>query len=550
VSTKPGQLHDTHNIYYSVNPTRTDLWNKATKEDIARVEFALADLDPREDETSDEAKDRYFTALEHNEPHPSAIIDSGNGLQVLWRLDQPIALGEPVGRKYSPEDQARIDDVEARIGALIVRLGGETGTQNVDRILRLPGTINWPNQKKRKAGRVPCATRVMVFEDSAHPLDAFPKPTNSPTNKQLEVAHAVAVDVRLLVNSLDETTKKLIKSPALPDEDRSEVAFSVMKRLMHRGWSDASIEAVFDTYPIGKRYITRKKLLEDIRRVHAKTQTQPILVINESDPTDTAKRLAVLIAQHGEVLFNENEPIRIASEAGNLPKALVLNAEYVRVLAHELAVPVKYDKNGNPYPAPLSADVANIYLHGLEGRWDLRPFRGITTCPILETGGATRTISGYDPATGLWCYNIPALTIPEKPTKEDAKKALGILRHFFRTFAFADASMTYDSDLTVDVVDDDQPGMDESTFLCALMTGVCRPSLEIAPGFLTNAPNYSGAGTGKGLLVKAVSIIASGSRPSAFTSGHDALEFDKRLTAALVGARPCIFLDNFNAQRP
>jgi hypothetical protein len=72
--------------------------------------------------------------------------------------------------------------------------------------------------------------------------------------------------------------------------------------------------------------------------------------------------------------------------------------------------------------------------------------------------------------------------------------------------------------------------------------------LETAPGFLTDAPNISGAGTGKGLLVKACCVVASGIRPHAFTSGHDAAEFDKRLTAALVEARPCVFLDNFNAK--
>ena len=146
--------HDgSHNIYYSVNPTRTELWKKAAKTDIARIEFALADLDPRKDETAEEAKDRYLAALEQTQPQPSAIIDSGNGLQVLWRLNQPIILGEPVDGEYSLEDQARIDDVEARIGALIVRLGGTAGTQNIDRILRLPGTINLPNRTKLKAGR-------------------------------------------------------------------------------------------------------------------------------------------------------------------------------------------------------------------------------------------------------------------------------------------------------------------------------------------------------------------------------------------------------------
>ena len=77
---------------------------------------------------------------------------------------------------------------------------------------------------------------------------------------------------------------------------------------------------------------------------------------------------------------------------------------------------------------------------------------------------------------------------------------------------------------------------------------MCRPSLTTAPGFLCDAPTLSGAGTGKGLLVKAICTIASGASPHAFTSGHDAEEFDKRLTAALVQARPAIFLDNFNAK--
>jgi hypothetical protein len=102
------------NIYYSVNPARAEVWKKTAKIDIARIEFALADLDPRNDETAQQAKDRYLDTLEQTQPHPTAIIDSGNGLQVLWRLDQPIILGEPIGGEYSPEDQARIEDVEAR----------------------------------------------------------------------------------------------------------------------------------------------------------------------------------------------------------------------------------------------------------------------------------------------------------------------------------------------------------------------------------------------------------------------------------------------------
>jgi hypothetical protein len=92
------------------------------------------------------------------------------------------------------------------------------------------------------------------------------------------------------------------------------------------------------------------------------------------------------------------------------------------------------------------------------------------------------------------------------------------------------------------------PGLDESTFFVALLTAVCRQSLELAPAYLVRAPTFSGAGTGKGLAVKSICVVASGVRPSAFTSGHDHEEFDKRLTAALIEARPSVFLDNFNAK--
>ena len=36
----------------------------------------------------------------------------------------------------------------------MLRLGAKAGTQNIDRILRLPGTINLPNAVKAKEG--PC----------------------------------------------------------------------------------------------------------------------------------------------------------------------------------------------------------------------------------------------------------------------------------------------------------------------------------------------------------------------------------------------------------
>jgi hypothetical protein len=167
------------NLYFSVNPTRTSLAKKAAKADIAAIEYILADLDPAERESSADAKARYQAQLETFEPRPTFIIDSGNGIQVLWRVTVPIVLGKPMpgegGRlSYSPEDEAKIVDAEARSEVMMLQLNAKAGTQNIDRILRLPGTINLPNAKKKREGRVECPTRLIEFNDVSHSFDASP----------------------------------------------------------------------------------------------------------------------------------------------------------------------------------------------------------------------------------------------------------------------------------------------------------------------------------------------------------------------------------------
>ena len=87
----------------------------------------------------------------------------------------------------------------------------------------------------------------------------------------------------------------------------------------------------------------------------------------------------------------------------------------------------------------------------------------------------------------------------------------------------------------------------KASFLPRCLPQLSGSRLSLLPAFFAMR-QLSGAGTGKGLLVKAICIIASGVKPSAFTSGHDAEEFDKRLTAALIEAHPAVFLDNFNSK--
>jgi hypothetical protein len=83
--------------------------------------------------------------------------------------------------------------------------------------------------------------------------------------------------------------------------------------------------------------------------------------------------------------------------------------------------------------------------------------------------------------------------------------------------------------------------------VAALMTAVCRPSLRLAPGLLLNAPQISGAGAGKGLLVRAIGVIAYGVHVRPFTPGNDRHEMDKRLVADIMECKPMLAMDNINA---
>jgi hypothetical protein len=61
------------------------------------------------------------------------------------------------------------------------------------------------------------------------------------------------------------------------------------------------------------------------------------------------------------------------------------------------------------------------------------------------------------------------------------------------------------------------------------------------------APSISGAGAGKGLLVRTIVAVATGRAPAVATAGHDAAETDKRLVGLLLAGHPAVLLDNVNA---
>ena len=100
-----------------------------------------------------------------HEPPPTVIVFSGGGHQGFWKLDEPVPIDDP----------ERIPDLEAYSRQLEVELEADH-CHNVDRIMRLVGTVNVPGRIKRKRGRVPVlATLVEWHDDRSYPLDRFPR---------------------------------------------------------------------------------------------------------------------------------------------------------------------------------------------------------------------------------------------------------------------------------------------------------------------------------------------------------------------------------------
>lgn len=273
---------------------------------------------------------------------------------------------------------------------------------------------------------------------------------------------------------------------------------------------------------------------------------KPYLMVQSGDLPATARELRDLFTACG-YLFERDGPVKVVQPADGGPMAASqLTPNGVVIEAHRLCQPWKIVK-GEARPITLPDRVARMYLD-MHGERNLLPLAGISTAPLLSGDGHIHSVVGYDRASGLWCCKVPPVLVPPHCSLDEAGAALLLLRDAFKTFPFADAVRRHDPILGVDVVDlNNPPGRDESAILTALLTAVCRASLWLAPGMLIVAPQISGAGSGKGLLVRAICLIAFGLRPRAFTAGHDRQELDKRFAAELVEAAPALFLDNVNA---
>jgi len=234
------------NLYYSVNRPRAGAGNKKlTKGDIEACEFLYVDIDPPPDGTK---ADIDLDAI--RESDPSFIVDSGNGYNVLWRID-------PTGAETA----------EAHGRGLVKRYGGDPGVWDAPRILRLPGTMNLPNAKKRKAGRVKSQAKLIhrdlisshVPSDLAPAIAQHEKRQDYTADFSFEEASQYLEWDDLPAALCDRLERARMSDEALAlhldnknpggDDTRSGVSFRIAEDMHRLGFPDQEIANVLFAHP-------------------------------------------------------------------------------------------------------------------------------------------------------------------------------------------------------------------------------------------------------------------------------------------------------------
>jgi len=231
------------------------------------------------------------------------------------------------------------------------------------------------------------------------------------------------------------------------------------------------------------------------------------------------------IYQRGGVLVRVRRDAIVADgvvrPAGS-PTIQVLPAANLRERMTRVARFTKINARGNEVPShPAAWLVSAVDVHG---DWpDIRPLTAISDAPVLRPDG-TISRAGYDPATGVLFESKQTFPpVPERPTIDDARRALDELTEVVCDFPFARPEH-------------------KAVWLAGLLTPAARFAFTgPAPLFLVDS-NIAGAG--KGLLVHTIGRISTGRDVAVSAYAHVGDELRKRITSIALAGDRMVLLDN------
>jgi hypothetical protein len=236
-----------YGIYFNANEVKPlgKGHAKAKEAEVSTVRFLHVDADlpagtaPDNVET---ARAELFAKIKAAPLVPSLIINSGNGFGLFWELVEPVIV-----------TAENLKDIKGRNAALADQLGGDD-CENLDRVMRLPFTVNRPNAKKIKAGRVPVLADIVTdlrglvvytLEELAPATVCNEKtPTRTESSATAyETIGAPDLPETVDLSTLDEGIRCIIENgpPTGYAKSRSEAVYNCACDLRRIGWSDGDI---------------------------------------------------------------------------------------------------------------------------------------------------------------------------------------------------------------------------------------------------------------------------------------------------------------------
>lgn len=347
------------NIYWTVNIVRPGLNRKPAKADITHARFVHVDIDPPKTGGAFDKRQITSALLDIDAP-PSFIIDSGGGLQAFWRLDGPCA------------NLASIEAINMQARDWF----DADACQNIDRLMRVPGSVNYPNKAKLARGRVANMAAWASEDDGTvyapeHLAATFP-PATTPMASQSGPGAAIPANVEpitpddLGLGAIDPI-RLAIETP--PGADRSGDGLAVARLMANAGHSDAQIMGVLlnPANTVSGHYLDQR----DPKRAAARA----IQLVRQDSPPEGETLHAPIMSNADFAAFVANEkakvrkamiPAQLAGEDEDCaPRAPLGEPGWMRDLgAGALAQFVEYVCASAPSPQPWLSLGAGIAMFG------------------------------------------------------------------------------------------------------------------------------------------------------------------------------------------
>jgi hypothetical protein len=147
-------MNRSRNIYYMLNeggPRST----ARTAADIRLLRGIAVDVDAKGSRAMADCR----AAVDALPIKPTLVTATGGGVQAIWLLRPPEAAS----------GSARVIAAAKALEALCE----SDAVHDLPRLLRLPFTVNWPNERKVKAGRVPVLAHALMDDGPRHTLEAI-----------------------------------------------------------------------------------------------------------------------------------------------------------------------------------------------------------------------------------------------------------------------------------------------------------------------------------------------------------------------------------------